>query len=296
MLKNEVPRQQWQWEMCLATNPHQRNLKLHVLKKAKPQSPELLCSFTTRPASKEQSELSSKPISYAKAMPSNYCKTLWYSCLKFLCDQDILRRVLQCCSWRLQSHKCLGEPQHTGCHGWAPPPSRGGSPPLAAASRILQDLFHAYSQSAWHWRPHSGGYSVRYRQIGSYPSPVCAVVYSAKGLPKCNAAVMRINCFATTSFSGAWRHLLRSTAQKSAVKEWGCRPLWEDLGFPRHFPRAFSWNPTGDLQLSGSWARYLSLFNPSQQLSTTQSLTHSPPAVVWGENQKSNSEKAHGVR
>lgn len=53
-------------------------------------------------------------------MPSNYCKTLRYSCLKFLCDQHVLRRVLQCCFWMLQSHKSLGNhirlPAAAGLH------------------------------------------------------------------------------------------------------------------------------------------------------------------------------------
>lgn len=119
----------------------------------------------------------SKPISYAKAVPSNYRKTLRHSCLEFLCDQHILRRVLQCCFWVLQSQESPGDPQHASCHSWVPPsPSPCGSPSLGAASGILQDLFPACSHSTLHQKPNSGSSSAEYGQIGSYSACACAVV------------------------------------------------------------------------------------------------------------------------
>lgn len=143
------------------------------------------------------------------------------------CDQHILRRALQCSFWVLQSHKSPGEPH--------------------------QDLFPAYSHSTLHQAPHSASFSVRYGEIRSYPTPACAGVGTApKGLPKSNAEVMWISPLVTNSFNKAWRHLLRCLEQEPAAKTQGCRPLWETLGFTKHVPRAFPWDPIGGLQLSGS--------------------------------------------
>lgn len=109
----------------------------------------------------------SKPISYAKAMPSNYRKTLRHSCRGFLCDQHILRRVLQCCFWMLQSQESPGDPQHLL-------PQLGSTSsfsmrqPLTCSS--LWDPSGSVpccSHSTLHQEPHSGSSSVEYGQIGS---------------------------------------------------------------------------------------------------------------------------------
>lgn len=68
-----------------------------------------------------------------------------------------------------------------------------------------------------------------------------------QGVLKPSAAVMCITPLAITIFDGAWRRLLSSAEQEAAAKAQGCRALWETLGYPRHFLRAFKWNPVGDL-------------------------------------------------